>query len=335
MAFLDNSGDIILDAVLTDTGRRRLSEGNFQIRKFALGDDEIQYNLFDKNNPSGSAYYDLEILQTPVEVAHTKASEIQYGLLTLTNNNLLYMPSLVLNELTAQSIIKYQKVLYVAVNAETRNKIVNSSNIDEKYVLMSNIRNPTRAVVVESGINTTDLKGTPTNRTSYLQSTNLLDSNFTVSVDSRFINGVWATGPASVFSNNTDGAPNVAFGPLVSARGPGRSRGLINFQTYAANTVDDLVSYYASQDANLDTLISAIAGPRGTAAKLNFNVPEDLRDLAGGNRATEWTKYGQVAQNVFSTGQLYDIIDTFTLIAGSNTNASIQVPLRLIRYVSG
>ena len=113
MAFLDNSGDIILDAVLTDTGRRRLSEGNFQIRKFALGDDEIQYNLFDKNNPSGSAYYDLEILQTPVEVAHTKASEIQYGLLTLTNNNLLYMPSLVLNELTAQSIIKYQKVLYL------------------------------------------------------------------------------------------------------------------------------------------------------------------------------------------------------------------------------
>ena len=289
MAFLDNSGDIILDAVLTDTGRRRLSEGNFQIRKFALGDDEIQYNLFDKNNPSGSAYYDLEILQTPVEVAHTKASEIQYGLLTLTNNNLLYMPSLILNELTAQSIIKYQKVLYVAVNAETRNKIVNSSNIDEKYVLMSNIRNPTRAVVVESGINTTDLKGTP----------------------------------------------NVAFGPLMNARGPARSKGLINFQSYTANTVDDLVSYYASQGANLDTLISAISGPRGTAAKLNFNVPEDLRDLAGGTRATEWTKYGQVAQNVFSTGQLYDIIDTFTLIAGSNTNASIQVPLRLIRYVSG
>ena len=28
MAFLDNSGDIILDAVLTDLGRKRLAAGN-------------------------------------------------------------------------------------------------------------------------------------------------------------------------------------------------------------------------------------------------------------------------------------------------------------------
>ena len=39
MGFLDNSGDIILDAVLTDLGRKRLAEGNgrFNISKFALG----------------------------------------------------------------------------------------------------------------------------------------------------------------------------------------------------------------------------------------------------------------------------------------------------------
>ena len=42
MAFLDNSGDIILDAVLTDTGRKRLAkgDGSFRITKFAFGDDE-------------------------------------------------------------------------------------------------------------------------------------------------------------------------------------------------------------------------------------------------------------------------------------------------------
>ena len=41
MGFLDNSGDIILDAVLTDTGRARLAKGdgsfnikNIRIRKF-------------------------------------------------------------------------------------------------------------------------------------------------------------------------------------------------------------------------------------------------------------------------------------------------------------
>ena len=52
MGFLDNSGDIILDAVLTDLGRKRLAEGNgrFKITKFALGDDEIDYGLYDKSH---------------------------------------------------------------------------------------------------------------------------------------------------------------------------------------------------------------------------------------------------------------------------------------------
>ena len=42
MAFLDNSGDIILDAVLTDAGRKRLArgDGTFKITKYAFGDDE-------------------------------------------------------------------------------------------------------------------------------------------------------------------------------------------------------------------------------------------------------------------------------------------------------
>ena len=72
MAFLDNSGDIILDAVLTDTGRYRLAkgDGSFKIVKFALGDDEINYGLYDKMNPSGSAYYDLEIASASSNVVH-------------------------------------------------------------------------------------------------------------------------------------------------------------------------------------------------------------------------------------------------------------------------
>ena len=53
MAFLDNSGDIILDAVLTETGRRRMANGNFSISKFALSDDEIDYALYQVNHPSG------------------------------------------------------------------------------------------------------------------------------------------------------------------------------------------------------------------------------------------------------------------------------------------
>ena len=56
MAFLDNSGDIILDAVLTDTGRARLAkgDGSFRIAKFALGDDEVDYSLYRNNNQENS-----------------------------------------------------------------------------------------------------------------------------------------------------------------------------------------------------------------------------------------------------------------------------------------
>ena len=95
MAFLDNSGDIILDAVLTDTGRMRLAkgDGSFNITKFALGDDEINYGLYDKNHPSGSAYFDIEILQTPVLEAFTNnASTMKSKLLSISRTNLLYLP---------------------------------------------------------------------------------------------------------------------------------------------------------------------------------------------------------------------------------------------------
>ena len=100
MAFLDNSGDIILDAVLTDTGRLRLAQGDgsFKISKFALGDDEINYALYNKNHSSGSAYFDLEILQTPVlEAITNNSSQIKSRLMTISRTNLLFLPTLKLN----------------------------------------------------------------------------------------------------------------------------------------------------------------------------------------------------------------------------------------------
>jgi hypothetical protein len=107
MGFLDNSGDIILDAVLTDTGRLRLAQGDgsFKISKFALGDDEINYTLYNKNHASGSAYYDLEVLQTPVLEAFTNnTSNQKTKLISVSRTNILYMPVLKLNRITNNNI---------------------------------------------------------------------------------------------------------------------------------------------------------------------------------------------------------------------------------------
>ena len=101
MGFLDNSGDIILDAVLTDAGRKRMArgDGTFKVTKYAFGDDEINYGIYDPNHASGSAYYDLQILQTPVLEAFTNnRSSLKSKLISLTNNNLMFLPVIILNQ---------------------------------------------------------------------------------------------------------------------------------------------------------------------------------------------------------------------------------------------
>lgn len=93
MAFLDNSGDIILDAVLTDEGRRRLAmgDGSFRITKFALGDDEIDYSLYVPATSSG--YEDTRILQLPVFEAFTNnTTSLKSRVLSYADNSLLYLP---------------------------------------------------------------------------------------------------------------------------------------------------------------------------------------------------------------------------------------------------
>jgi hypothetical protein len=92
MGFLNNSGDIILDAVLTDEGRARLArgDGSFRIVKFALGDDEINYNLF--NASAVTALQTLAIEQTPILEAFTNnAASMKSKLITVGGTNRKYL----------------------------------------------------------------------------------------------------------------------------------------------------------------------------------------------------------------------------------------------------
>jgi len=335
MAFLDNSGDIILDAVLTDVGRQRLSQGNFAIGKFALGDDEIQYNLYDKNHPSGSAYYDLQILQTPCETAHTKASNIQYGLISLAGQNILYIPDLALNQKTDKSILKLNKIVHVAVNSTTQGKLTDpdASAVDSQYILEANSQAPARSIVVESGINSSEIKGTAANRSAYLQAVNMMDSRYIVSTDSRFFNGVLGTGPVR-FTNNAQGKFTIAFDSLESIKPTTESDTLLNYRDTSITGAPNTIYYYANAEQP-DTAKSEIAGPRGTVMAMNLSLPDTMQST-GTDRAEEWSKYGKLAQTAIDgKSQKYDIIDTMVMIRGASTGRSIQVPVRLLRYVSG
>ena len=75
MGYLDNS-TLTVDAILTKKGRQLLSEGTLEITKFALGDDEIDYRLWDPNHTLGTNYYGEAIENMPLLEAFTDENQM-------------------------------------------------------------------------------------------------------------------------------------------------------------------------------------------------------------------------------------------------------------------
>jgi hypothetical protein len=85
MGYLNNQ-IVTVDAILTKKGRELLAknDGSFRITQFSLSDDEIDYTLFNPNNPSGSAYYGQAIEGMPLLEAFSDETQImKYQLTTL------------------------------------------------------------------------------------------------------------------------------------------------------------------------------------------------------------------------------------------------------------
>ena len=85
MGYLNNQ-IITVDAILTKKGRELLAknDGTFRITQFSLSDDEIDYTLYNPNNPSGSAYYGQAIEGMPLLEAFSDETQImKYQLTTL------------------------------------------------------------------------------------------------------------------------------------------------------------------------------------------------------------------------------------------------------------
>jgi hypothetical protein len=85
MAIL-NPTTVTVDAILTTKGRELLArnDGSFQITQFSLADDEVDYTLYNPNQPSGSAFYGEAIENMPVIQAFPNDTQImRYKLVTL------------------------------------------------------------------------------------------------------------------------------------------------------------------------------------------------------------------------------------------------------------
>jgi len=88
MGYLDNTS-ITVDAILTKRGRELLSQGGlgaFSITQFALGDDEIDYTLFNEDHPNGSQFAGEAIENMPlIEAIPDEGNTMIHRLITLNS----------------------------------------------------------------------------------------------------------------------------------------------------------------------------------------------------------------------------------------------------------
>jgi len=96
MGFLDHStNNIIIDAVLTDAGRKKMADnnGSFKIAFFSLADDEVDYTIIQK---FGRTVGKEKITKnTPIFEAQTQGNlALKYRMLTLPDPTIIRLPSL-------------------------------------------------------------------------------------------------------------------------------------------------------------------------------------------------------------------------------------------------
>lgn len=314
MGLLQNDSDIILQTVLTDLGRRRLAEGNFKITKFAFGDDEINYGLYDTTHVSGSSYFDVQLLQTPIlEPSSDNVSALKTKLLTVSNNNLLYLPVLRLNTTdpttkqttSSDTFGSGSHVLVVDQNTLSDSNI--SSLITSAGYLdgFNGSDANGRGVRVDQGLDTTDLSG------KYPIDPDLKETQFIVEVDNRLISlydvvkgGNTPIAPQYIdddqiasyyLSQNVGGfVQNCALGPITGTDSVG---GAPNYEV--------------------------IAGPRGT--KLKFGLFSSI--------TTRTSSYlFQVLGNPLTvSATAFYTLDTNVRVTGVNTGYRIDIPVRLVK----
>jgi hypothetical protein len=332
MAFLDNSGDIILDAVLTDTGRFRMARGDFRISKFALGDDEIDYSLFNKNHPSGSAYYDLEVLRTPLMEALTNnTSTMKSKLLTITRPNILHLPILKLldggnaggtgafsSEKEFTKLNTTTKGYIVTCDSSTEDELLIQAGINGKGIIKGSNEEEVGAslnnIVIERWLDTLEIS--PQVR----MPATLQETQFIIEVDHRLGTLVAKDGTAVPVSFIDD--DQIASYYVNEGTTPGND-------PVVRNQLDNFPQ--DSRDSEQNKSVHNIRGPRDRvvqfkiAPSVNLRTSEFLFDKLGTSDT--------LTIDGFNGAQSFKFIDSIVRVTSATTAYSINIPVRYIKKV--
>ena len=232
MAYTKTSDSIIITATLTDKGRKLLSRGKFKIAKFALGDDEIDYNLVDPllldtyfTSPDGmsAVEYDPAIKNSLIfEAQSSKNKAIRYGLNSYDDGVLYldpekidemypnlhahieYLPILKTNNKLNISPTLTGSVYCLSVNDETTEQLNTISNF--KFLTTNAIENT--KIVIESGITIESgpfSMPTIENRREKIIKKFLLDHDYFIYADNKYIRKIIGINQGSRFENFPSG----------------------------------------------------------------------------------------------------------------------------------
>jgi hypothetical protein len=338
MAFLDNSGDIILDAVLTDEGRRRMALGKFSIDKFALADDEVDYSLYTPVTASG--WQDRRILKLPTFEAFTNnVSSLSSKLLTYTDPSHLYLPVIKLNNVlpgaaTVDDGAGPQDGYYVAMNATTVTHI--KTTLKYQSATSNGYRYATDGadsvesqLVFDQGLDTTNLAlGLLTNENSSRQ--NLFEKSYLVQCDNRLLQLAPPHGGAQAAPNFVDD-DNIAtyhFGlgsdPQYFAQQAGGLGG-------KAVPAFDITTPPNAAPQVLNTVIGS-----GLQGQIGSRLIICLRSTLGSRQGLGvWNDLGSSESiTVNGTPTTFSVINTTVKIQGFTTGYQTTVPLKLLKYTS-
>jgi len=338
MAFLDNSGDIILDAVLTDAGRKRLAagDGSFKISKFALGDDEIDYSLYTPLTSSG--YEDLRILQLPIFEAFTNnTSVLKNKLLTYADNSLLYLPVIKLNDdlgaTTATGTGAPLGGYYLSVDSSTVDETLASvgGGIAAGFRFINDAANVAASrLIFDQGLDSADLA------LQYLASTqrNLVETQYIIEVDNRLL-GLSTTEASRALATPTFiDDDSVASYYFSMNSNPGYFASQPDGAGPAAAGAPG-VSFEITDDNGIQSAQKVI-GPSTTTGRLGSRLVFGLRSSLDVQVNTSlFTQLGTTATiTIAGIPKTFRTIDTVIRVTGFTTGYRMDVPVKLLKYVS-
>jgi len=343
MAFLDNSGDIILDAVLTDIGRKRLAAGRFNIYKFALGDEEINYELWNPNDARGTAFYDLEILQAPILEAFTSDQSLMKSrLITLSRTDHLFMPIFKVNnknyENTMSKPVATTDNQFYIVADELTHTVNNAAAAVGKtapegwiYGLPGQTHvNPTKCIAIDQGIDSTSGGRNITT----MMDEELLESAFIVKVDNRLLS------ISTVANNQRNGAtmrtPQYLDDDYVASYYfvRGQVQGAIKDPVGANQDFRQRNTIAPGMTSQAQTTAEGFEMFKGPLGRVLQIVPTVKTELQHGTSIFE--ELGALSATDLTYKNTNDIqdhyyIDTTITVQGMTTGYSIDIPVKIIK----